>query len=88
MYTLVCDGTAEASYRFIDKFQFSSRLVASKIRGDSSPGNAFFRRVSKCDYEEGIGCKSNSDSRETRLQTRRGQRRSPGNKITSSIVRK
>lgn len=69
LYTLVCDGTAEASYRFIDKFQFSSRLVARKIRGDSSPGNAlrFFRRVSKCDYEEGIECKSNSDSRETRL---------------------
>lgn len=46
----------------------------------------FFCRVSKC--EGGIECKSNSDSRETRLQTRRGQRRGPGNKITSSIVRK
>lgn len=68
---LVCDGTAKASYRFIDKFQFSSRLVASKIRGDSSPGNAL---RSSAAYRNATTRKG-SDVNQTRIAVKRDFRR-------------
>jgi len=55
-------------YRFIDKFQFSPRLAARKIRSDSCPGNVLL-----CVEMQLV--RKRSDVNQTRIAVKRDFRR-------------